>query len=59
VVLIDQTVYDSGKVDTQIASELRHLGFTGLICMVTSGSPEVIRASLGVASIDLVLEKAS
>jgi hypothetical protein len=59
VVLIDQTVYDSGKVGTQIASELRHLGFTGLICMVTSGSPEVIRASLGVASIDLVLEKAS
>jgi DNA-binding NarL/FixJ family response regulator len=59
VVLIDQTVYDSGKVGTQIASELRHLGFTGLICMVTSGSPEVIRASLGGASIDLVLEKAS
>jgi len=59
VVLIDQNVYDTGKVGTQIASELRHFGFTGLICMVTSGSPEVIRASLGGASIDLVLEKAS
>ena len=59
VVLIDQNVYDTGKVGTQIASELRHFGFTGLICMVTRGSPEVIRASLGIASIDLVLEKAS
>ena len=59
VVLIDQNVYDTGKMGMQIASELRHFGFTGLICMVTSGNPEVIRASLGGASIDLVLEKAS